>query len=140
MLKLRLFSVGDIARGAFAEIRDHYVKSLSSYVKFEHVVVKDVEAFAKHLMSDAFTIVLDEHGKTMSSDVFAKQIGALKDSGRHVDVFLGGAFGIPQALKDSADLRLSLSPMTTTHDLAHLFFLEQLYRARTIHTGKKYHY
>ncbi len=140
MLKIRLFSVGDIARGPYAEIRESLLKPLKQYTQLEHIVVKDVEAFAKHMASGAFSIVLDEAGKTFTSQAFAQQLKALDDTGRHIDVFLGGAFGIPDGLKHSADLRLSLSPMTTTHDLAHLFFLEQLYRACTISAGKTYHY
>lgn len=140
MLKLRLFTVGDLPRGAFSEIREEYLKQLRQYVSLEHIVVKEVEAFAKHLTSGAFSIVLDEAGKTFTSAAFAQHIKGLEDSGRHIDVFLGGAFGIPQSIKDTADLRLSLSHMTTTHDMAHLFFIEQLYRAGTINKGKKYHY
>lgn len=140
MLKLRFFTVGDLPRGPYADIREELLKPLKQYVQLEHIVVKDVEAFARHLTSVAYTVVLDESGKTFTSENFAKHLGALEDSGRHIDVFLGGAFGIPEALKHSADLRLSLSEMTTTHDIAHIFFLEQLYRACTIKAGKNYHY
>lgn len=140
MLKIRLFTVGDLPRGPYAEIRETLLKPLKSFVQLEHITVKSVDAFTKHLTSDAFTVVLDEGGKTFTSKNFARYIKALEDAGRHIDVFLGGAFGIPDSLKHAADLRLSLSQMTTTHDLAHLFFLEQLYRACTINAGKKYHY
>ena len=140
MIKLRLFTVGTVPRGPYSKIHEDFLKQLKQYVQFEHIVVKDTEAFAKHLASDAFTIVLDENGKTFTSKGFAQYLKTLEDTGRHIDVFLGGPHGISEDMKHSAHLRLSLSEMTTTHDLAHLFFLEQLYRACTINKGKTYHY
>ena len=44
-----------------------------------------------------------------------------------------------QGVKDKADFRLSMSPMTFPHHLARIMVLEQLYRAEAIQAGSKYH-
>ena len=51
----------------------------------------------------------------------------------------GSHLGLAADLLAKADLVLSLSPMTFTHEMSRLLLLEQLYRACTIKAGEKYH-
>jgi 23S rRNA (pseudouridine1915-N3)-methyltransferase len=139
MLKVKFITIGDLPRGAFADLKSEIIKPLQQFVQLEHIVVKD-EASAEKYLSGDFVIVLDEHGKSFSTFEFAEKIKILEDQGTHLTVLLAGAFGFSEEFKKPAHLRLSLSPMTFTHDFAHIIFLEQLYRACTINHGKKYHY
>jgi 23S rRNA (pseudouridine1915-N3)-methyltransferase len=52
---------------------------------------------------------------------------------------IGGAFGLDEQLRDTAQMRLSLAPWTRPHELARLVLAEQLYRAGTITRGEPYH-
>jgi 23S rRNA (pseudouridine1915-N3)-methyltransferase len=52
---------------------------------------------------------------------------------------IGSSFGIADSLKNAADFKLSMSPMTFPHHLARIMVLEQLYRAEAIQAGSKYH-
>jgi 23S rRNA (pseudouridine1915-N3)-methyltransferase len=140
MIFLDFYTIGDLPKGAFDEIRNELLKPLKAYVKFNHRVLKSPNDLVDRISSDRFLIVLDEFGQTMSSMSFAIRLKDLEDRGEHIAVILGGAKGLSDEIKEKADLRLSLSPMTTTHDLAHVFFLEQLYRACTINHKKEYHY
>ncbi|MBU4486898.1 MAG: 23S rRNA (pseudouridine(1915)-N(3))-methyltransferase RlmH, partial [Candidatus Delongbacteria bacterium] len=44
-----------------------------------------------------------------------------------------------EEVKKYADLRLSFSDMTMTHQMIRLFLSEQIYRAYSIINNKKYH-
>ena len=138
MLHLTFITVGDLPKGPFQDIGNEYKKRLAPFVKLDHRIVKTAENI--EVPKDAFLVVLDENGKTYTSAEAAQTIKRLEDDGLHVAVVLGGPKGLSDEMKTQAKLRLSLSPMTTTHDLAHIFFLEQLYRAFTIIRGKEYHY
>ena len=52
---------------------------------------------------------------------------------------IGGHLGLDAEQLAAADLVLSLSKMTFTHDMSRLILLEQLYRAFCIKAGTKYH-
>ena len=83
------------------------------------------------------TVVLDEHGQSLTSEAFAR---VLDECDRRMVFVVGGAFGFTDEVRERADLVLSLSPMTFTHEMARLVLAEQLYRAATILAGKKYHH
>lgn len=85
-------------------------------------------------------VVLDSSGRQMSSVALAEQISRWEQEGRKQVAFLiGGPTGHGPELLDKAELLLSFSQMTFTHDMVRLFLLEQLYRAYTIKAGEKYH-
>lgn len=140
MIHLTFITVGDLPKGAFSEIGSGFKKRLTQFVKLDHRVLKNAEKVLASIPKDSFLVVLDERGKLYDSKRVAQAVRMLEDSGQHVTVVLGGPKGLPDEVKRKAKLLLALSPMTTTHDLAHIFFLEQLYRAFTIIRGKEYHY
>ncbi len=90
--------------------------------------------------SSAKVIALDEHGKNLSSEEFAAQLAKWQEHGSSHFVFMiGGAAGHGQAVKDRADMLLSLGKMTWPHMMVRSMLAEQLYRAHTILTGHPYH-
>ncbi len=87
-----------------------------------------------------FRISLDERGKALSSDAFAKLLGRKRDDGIATLAFLiGGPDGHGKDALDAADLTLSLSALTLPHGLARAVLAEQIYRAVTILSGHPYH-
>ncbi|MBM3607010.1 MAG: 23S rRNA (pseudouridine(1915)-N(3))-methyltransferase RlmH [Alphaproteobacteria bacterium] len=85
-------------------------------------------------------IALDERGKTLASETFAADIGRARDDGAPAYVLvIGGADGLPDAVRAQAALTLSFGAMTWPHQLVRIMALEQVYRAITILTGHPYH-
>ena len=89
--------------------------------------------------SDDFLVALDERGKEYSSVEFSKLLQKLKNEGLTVTFVIGGPYGLSQAVKDRANLILSFSTMTFTHQMIRLFLLEQIYRGFCIMLKKEYH-
>ena len=84
--------------------------------------------------------VLDERGGSFSSQKLATLVERHMVEGTPEMVWvIGGAYGISDALRQRADLVLSLSAMTFTHQMARLLLMEQLYRALTIIRNEPYH-
>jgi len=87
-----------------------------------------------------FLVVLDERGKALSSEAFARMLAKARDDGaRTMAILLGGADGLSPAVLDAAQLKLSLGAITLPHGLARIILAEQLYRAATILAGHPYH-
>lgn len=99
---------------------------------------EEAEDFEKRFPKKDFVrVVLAEEGKLMSSVSLAQFLGA---QSKPVALLIGSAYGIDANLKRTADLLLSLSPLTLTHDHARVIAVEQLYRAATILAGHPYHH
>lgn len=85
-------------------------------------------------------VVLDSRGAQFSSEDFSNKIDQWELQGiKQVCYLIGGPEGHSRQVIEAADLVLSLSKMTFTHDMARLLLVEQLYRAYTIKAGEQYH-
>jgi 23S rRNA (pseudouridine1915-N3)-methyltransferase len=85
-------------------------------------------------------IMLDETGQSYTSRQLADKLSSLSNHGIKTLAFLiGGADGLSSAIKQEADLVLSLGKLTLPHQLVRVLLAEQLYRAHTLHTGHPYH-
>ena len=101
---------------------------------------KEAEQILSKIPKGAWFCVLTTEGKTLSSEAFAQKLKEVKLSGKSSACFLiGSSFGMAQRIKDKADFKLSMGPMTFPHHLARVMVLEQLYRAEAIQAGSKYH-
>jgi 23S rRNA (pseudouridine1915-N3)-methyltransferase len=91
-------------------------------------------------LPEGVIVALDEHGKSLTSEAFARQLARWRDDGRPAVSFcIGGADGLDPALAARADLVFSFSPLTWPHQLVRIMLAEQLYRATTILSGHPYH-
>lgn len=88
-----------------------------------------------------YCVLLDQDGSSMTSLCFSEwlfdRLGTV--SGRIVLV-VGGPFGVSTQVRERADLKISLSDMTLTHEMCLLLLFEQIYRAVTIERGGSYHH
>ncbi|HCC83962.1 TPA: hypothetical protein DEP96_03880 [Candidatus Uhrbacteria bacterium] len=139
MYQIDLITIGDLPRGSFQEIRADYQKFLGKYATINHRVIKDDVNLLARVNPDHFLVILEATGKNLTSEAFADVLKQKIDLGQSITFIIGGAHGLSPTIKQSAHLLLSLSAMTTTHDLAQLFLYEQLFRAFTIIQGTSYH-
>ena len=89
---------------------------------------------------DRLLVVLDERGRALTSEGFARRLGDFEArSTPGLDFVIGSDLGLDRDLVAAADWTLSLSPMTLPHQLARLLLWEQLFRATHILGGGGYH-
>jgi 23S rRNA (pseudouridine1915-N3)-methyltransferase len=91
------------------------------------------------LPAGCLRLALDERGRSFDTLGFARQLARWRASGRDLAFLIGGPDGLSTALKSSAVMLLSLSPLTLPHGLARVVLVEQLYRAHTLLIGHPYH-
>jgi len=140
-MRIRLLMFGKTRRPELRALIDDYVKRIGRSCPVEITEVRDEDAAAKKLDADraATVVLLDADGKVFDSNALAKWLAELRDRGTRELIFLcGDAEGFPEQLRRRAHQKLSLSPMTYSHELARIMLAEQLYRAFAILSGSPY--
>jgi 23S rRNA (pseudouridine1915-N3)-methyltransferase len=90
--------------------------------------------------SGAALVLLDERGRSATSEEWAADIGRARDASRPAyAVAIGGPDGLDPSLRAAAHRILSFGAMTWPHQLVRVMAGEQLYRAMTILAGHPYH-
>ena len=101
--------------------------------------IKEIEAESlEKRLKDEYIICLFDGGKTMTSQAFASFLEKRLSDARGTAFVVGGFAGLSARIMERADLALSLSPMTFSHELCRVALLEQIYRALTIMKGRRY--
>ena len=102
---------------------------------------EDEGAALLKLVRDAdFVVALDERGRQLTSEAFARTLAKARDGGTETTgIVIGGPDGLSQAVRTAAHIQLSLGAITLPHGLARIVLAEQLYRAATILSGHPYH-
>jgi len=147
--------IGKLKKGFWQDAAAHYVKRLAPQFTLRESVLKDAPGHlcpedkklweGKKIMEKLgpgdFPVILDEHGKTLTSPQLSAKLTAWTEDPATSPCFIvGGAFGLADEVLAAARFKLSLSPMTFPHELARVLLLEQLYRASAIATGSPYHH
>lgn len=107
----------------------------------QRIIQTEGENLAQRIPAGSFLIVLDQGGKAMTSGQLADLMNTHMVRGiPEWALVIGGPYGVSESLRNRADLILSLSAMTLTHQMARLLLLEQLYRCCTIIRNEPYHH
>ncbi|MCB0356300.1 MAG: 23S rRNA (pseudouridine(1915)-N(3))-methyltransferase RlmH [Bdellovibrionales bacterium] len=107
----------------------------------EYKVQHEEKLLLSKINSSDFVILFDEKSATVknSYDFSNKLVKALESSKQRVVFVIGGAFGLGEEVKKRANLRISLSNLTLSHQVATVIVLEQIFRALTIWKNHPYH-
>ncbi len=159
MFEITLIAMGKLKEKFYLSAAEEYAKRLKGYCHFQLLELpeyrlpenpspaeiaagldKEAELIFSKIPKSAWFCVLTPEGKMQSSEALADTLKQVKLSGRSSACFLiGSSFGMAPQVKQRADCKLSMSPMTFPHHLARIMVLEQLYRAEAIQAGSKYH-
>ena len=159
MFEITLITMGKQKEKFYISAAAEYEKRLKGYCQFKLLELpevrlpdnpslaeisagldKEAETIFSKIPKGAWFCVLTPEGKMLSSEALADKLKDVKLSGKSSVCFLiGSSFGMAQKVKERADFKLSMSPMTFPHHLARIMVLEQIYRAEAIQAGSKYH-
>jgi 23S rRNA (pseudouridine1915-N3)-methyltransferase len=144
-MKFKFVWVGKTRNAHYRALQEDYLQRLSHFVKCDVVEVRDEgkendgKRILEKLNQTPFVCLLDVAGKGLKSEQMAELVGKWQDSGlKEVAFVIGGADGVSPEVAKRADIRLSLSFLTFTHEMARVVMLEQLYRSFTIIKGFPY--
>jgi len=141
-MNIRLIFLGKTRRAELRALLEDYVERIGrSCTVSVHELRAPAEQALARVKADtaAHWVLLDAGGKQLSSQQFARWLGALRDRSTREIVFLcGDDFGFPDAIRARAQERISLSTLTMPHELARVVLAEQIYRAFAILSGHPY--
>ncbi|PLX05792.1 MAG: 23S rRNA (pseudouridine(1915)-N(3))-methyltransferase RlmH [Marinilabiliales bacterium] len=156
-MNIKLLVIGKTDKDFVQKGYDEYFKRIKRYCKFDFQVIKDIKK-SKNLSTDQqnklegekilseispsdHVVLLDENGKEFNSRGFASFLNKSLVSGMKNLIFvIGGPYGFSEEVYKRANIKVSLSKMTFSHQLIRLIFAEQLYRAFSILNNEPYHH
>jgi len=141
--------------GWIAEGYDEYAKRMPREARIELLEIKPeprttgkntaqiMEAEAQRILNalppDCRRIALDERGKMPTTKQLSAQMEEWMSGGRDVAFIIGGADGLHESVKKSAQELMALSALTLPHALVRVLLAEQLYRAYSLMHNHPYH-
>lgn len=155
-MKTLLILVGKTVNKHFIAGISDYTERIGHYMPFDIVTIPELknkrnlaeeqqkqmegELILKQLQPSDTVVLMDEHGRELSSMEFAAWLEQKRNTARRLVFIIGGPYGFSSQLYKRADDKLSLSRMTFSHQMVRLVFTEQIYRACTIIRGEPYHH
>ena len=122
------------------ELPEERLPESPSPAQIEAALAREADAVRAKLPAGCLLIAMCVEGQERSSEALARYLAEAAARGAgHIVFLIGSSYGMHPSLKQQADLRLSMSPMTFPHHLLRVMLLEQIYRAYQINAGSKYH-
>ena len=135
-------TVGKIKEKLYKHKVNEYIKWIKKDLKLDFITLKDkktkdLNISLKPYYSSSIFCSLSEDGEKMNSYEFSDFI--FKEN-KSLVFFISGPNGCPEIIKSNSNHVVSLSDFTFPHEMAILIFIEQVYRAISIHKkNSKYH-
>lgn len=159
MFEITLIAMGKLKEKFYLSAAAEYEKRLKGFCQFKLLELpevrlpdnpspaeiaagleKEADLILSKIPKGAWFCTFTPEGKLLSSEALAAKMQDVKLSGKSsACLLIGSSFGMAPRIKEKADFKLSMSPMTFPHHLARIMVLEQLYRVEAIQAGSKYH-
>jgi 23S rRNA (pseudouridine1915-N3)-methyltransferase len=155
-MNIKLTVIGKTEEKYLIEAVENYIKRLKHYVNFEIIYLPDIKGakslspseikekeadiLLKQISKYDKNILFDEKGKLFSSKEFATHLQKQMNQGiKNLNFIVGGAYGFSPRIYQEVQEKISISPMTFSHQMIRLLIVEQIYRANTILNNEPYH-
>ena len=151
----RFIWIGKTSDPLYFQIEERYLKRVQRYFRATRTTVRELkksdrrqqatqlqreaQKIKSKLSAGDYLIALDEGGREFKSLELASLLQDLVNQGvTGITFVVGGYLGIPNRIKELADLTMSLTKLTLPHELCRVVLLEQVYRAVSIVKGFPY--
>ncbi|MGN0688173.1 MAG: 23S rRNA (pseudouridine(1915)-N(3))-methyltransferase RlmH [Oscillospiraceae bacterium] len=159
MMNVNIIAMGKLKESYYREACAEYLKRLGAFAsvkvyepqpvdlpqnpnrtQIDKALEQEAARIRENIRPGSFTIAMCIEGKAISSEQLAQKLEDIANRGiSTVNFIVGSSFGLAEELKTTADMRMSMSPMTFPHSLARVMLSEQIYRAYSIINNAKYH-
>ncbi len=153
---IKLLVVGKTTDNSVIHLTEEYLKRIHRYcsckvtvipalknvqaVSVEEIKKREGDLLINAMESKDTVILLDESGESYTSVAFSLFLQRSMNTHRSIVFVIGGAYGFSEKVYQRATHKMALSPMTFSHQMVRIIFLEQLYRAFTILNNEPYHH
>lgn len=158
MIGVKFITLGTLKESYLREAAAEYEKRLGAFCKVQIVQLKEeklpdnpgegaikqaLDREAQKIMVEipprAYKIAMCVEGKQLSSEEVAAKLEEISERYSDVCFIIGSSHGLSDGVKNSCDMRLSVSRLTFPHQLMRVLLLEAVYRGFNIMKGTKYH-
>ncbi len=160
MIRINIYTIGTLKEKYLKEMSLEFLKRLQKFTKisvleFEELDInrlnsyKNVNDFLEKedkiilskIKPNDYLILLDLHGRSLSSEDFAKMLEDVSSTLRgDLNFVIGGTLGVSNSLRERANFSFKISDLTFTHQMTRVILLEQIYRAFKIINHEAYHH
>lgn len=148
-MKICLVWIGKTRNGWLKALIDDYLQRIRRFARCSVVEVKEEKGKKVNLSAvkarenkgilesighdKAYNILLDSKGRELTSEEFADFLSKRQgDRTKQINFIIGNFLGLSEEVRQQADMLLSLSKLTFTHEMARLILVEQIYRSFAI--------
>jgi len=122
------------------EVNDEAISNHASIKEENQIKEKEALEVLKRIKDNDYVILLDLHGKNMTSEELAQKIHSIQTyQTSNITFVIGGSLGLGESLLKRSNDRLKLSDFTFLHQMTRLILLEQIYRSFKILSNETYH-
>ena len=158
MIGVKFITLGTLKESYLREAAAEYEKRLGAFCKIQIAQLKEeklpddpsageidkaLEREAQKIMAEipqrAYRVAMCVEGKQLSSEELADKLSEISERYSDVCFIIGSSHGLANSVKNSCDMKLSVSRLTFPHQLMRVLLLEAVYRGFNIMKGTKYH-
>ena len=151
-MKIKFFFIGKTKEKFFSDSEENFLKYLKKFCEPEIKIFKEETNWeiekqknteSLRILSEIsdknFLILLDVFWENFSSEEFSEKLEKIFHLGKEIVFVISWSYWPNEDLRKRADLKLSFSKMTFTHQMIRQILFEQVFRAFSIINNTSYH-